>query len=261
MELEKKEVRFQECNWLVKLWRYRWYVPIPFKWTWLIVRGFISPIKNNMTPKELYGIMIGEAQCSMKWYYTQEEVQEKIAIHRKNYEKLREDITSLISTSNTLIEITGDIIQIVNYPEYKVTDYKSVSIMEHSTDYLSSTIRARTHGELIKELGEHNVLTMDIPKDHSVAIYRKLHTERKHIDATIGLNYEGDIIALEDFQLHLDYGGMDTNFIHYFNNIFIELGDGTMIDVSQSGEIFNDEDTKLINEGLGKKHSLIIYIH
>ena len=34
--------RFEECNWVEKLWRYRYYMSIPFKWVWFVcIKPFI----------------------------------------------------------------------------------------------------------------------------------------------------------------------------------------------------------------------------
>ena len=82
--------RFQECNWLVKLWRYRWYIPIPFKWIYfmyiqpfIVIETEFDEEKNcivdteevyNPRGKNLWKLLVGLAQGPMKWYYTSEEV-------------------------------------------------------------------------------------------------------------------------------------------------------------------------------------------
>ena len=93
--------RFQDSNWLVKLWRYRHYLYIPFKWIWFsyfkpmvsyeyytnkpyIIKpiGFIALIKSIIRGKrikcELWSVLIGIAQGNMNWYYTWEEVKNRI---------------------------------------------------------------------------------------------------------------------------------------------------------------------------------------
>ena len=86
--------RFQECNWVVKLWRYRWYLPIPFQYIWymyikdFVVRetalneekGYIEDTGEIYNPrgKNLWRLLIGMAQGPMKWYYTSEEVFSKL---------------------------------------------------------------------------------------------------------------------------------------------------------------------------------------
>ncbi len=86
--------RFQECNWLEKLWRYRWYIPIPFKYVWyMYIKSFIVRETEmdeekghivdtgeiyNPRGKNLWRLLIGMAQGPMKWYYTTEEVMGKL---------------------------------------------------------------------------------------------------------------------------------------------------------------------------------------
>jgi hypothetical protein len=72
--------RFQESNWLVKIWRYRYYLYVPFKFCWLLIKHRKD---SELYPKMLYNLLIGEAQCSMDWYYTLEEVNLKIDARRK----------------------------------------------------------------------------------------------------------------------------------------------------------------------------------
>ena len=92
--------RFQECNWVEKLWRYRWYLLIPFQYIWY---SYIKPMRVPETAyddelcmttttgeeylpkgKELWGILIGSAQHKMKWYWASEEVFNRI---KEKYEK------------------------------------------------------------------------------------------------------------------------------------------------------------------------------
>lgn len=82
--------RFQECNTIVKIWRYRWYLLIPIKWVWYsTVKKFkvgIDEIENGAMKHtdryevavkyNLWKILKGEAQSKMLWYHTMEEVQE-----------------------------------------------------------------------------------------------------------------------------------------------------------------------------------------
>ena len=82
--------RFQECNWLEKVWRYRFYIPIPFQWVYFMyIKPFVvrETALNEETggiectgevyhPKgqNLWGLLKGSAQSKMLWYWTQEEV-------------------------------------------------------------------------------------------------------------------------------------------------------------------------------------------
>lgn len=80
----KDNKRFQECSLIVKLWRYRWYILIPFKYLWYQLFGAKECIEHDETFTEigrfnikgrlLWSIMKSEAQSKMNWYYTTEEV-------------------------------------------------------------------------------------------------------------------------------------------------------------------------------------------
>ena len=103
--------RFQESNWLVKLFRYRHYLYIPFKWLYfkylksfyviddlslkkesveaisfrkLIKQyGFKKTIKNLFKGNikcELWSLLVGIAQSDMKWYFTMDEVKSKFGL-------------------------------------------------------------------------------------------------------------------------------------------------------------------------------------
>ena len=62
--------RFQESKWYVKLWRYRHYVYIPFKF----IRYRWRTSEGEFSNKDLWSILVGVAQCDMNWVYTSEEV-------------------------------------------------------------------------------------------------------------------------------------------------------------------------------------------
>jgi hypothetical protein len=84
--------RFQECNWLVKLWRLRYYVVIPFQWiyySWFKNFTVIDIETNNpeeplscetlnLRGRELWGVLLGSAQGKMKWYWEMDEVLGKL---------------------------------------------------------------------------------------------------------------------------------------------------------------------------------------
>ena len=64
--------RFQDCNWIIKTWRYRWYLLIPI-WT------LLDCIKTRkLCFNFFWQINIGIAQCKMNWVYTQEEILDKL---------------------------------------------------------------------------------------------------------------------------------------------------------------------------------------
>jgi len=88
MTTEKKEkekpVRFQDCPWYIQVWRYRWYLLIPW-WTvrgwltpWLEMDGSLSKDEPWNTWEISYSIAIGLAQGEMHWYYTWDEVKERL---------------------------------------------------------------------------------------------------------------------------------------------------------------------------------------
>lgn len=80
-----KEVRFQNCPWYIRLWRYRHYLTIPF-WTIRTWLGSGEPLSFDIC----WVISKGMAQHRMKWYYTMDEVRDRV--DRKIREKSTADI-------------------------------------------------------------------------------------------------------------------------------------------------------------------------
>tara|TARA_R110000772_G_scaffold95789_1_gene194130 strand:- start:4359 stop:4691 length:333 start_codon:yes stop_codon:yes gene_type:complete len=85
------DLRFQESNKIEQLWRYRFYLYIPFLWTYYSIIGFKIYIDKRLGDniiqtseyrlskgKELWKLLIGIQQGKMKWYWTPEEVFSKI---------------------------------------------------------------------------------------------------------------------------------------------------------------------------------------
>lgn len=68
--------RFQECSKVGKLWRYRWYLLLPFVWLGIKISVLISKNTDelNLSNKNIWKISKGILQSKMKWYYTMEEV-------------------------------------------------------------------------------------------------------------------------------------------------------------------------------------------
>lgn len=68
--------RFQECSKVGKLWRYRWYLLLPFVWLRIKISVLISKNTDelNLSNKNIWKISKGILQSKMKWYYTMEEV-------------------------------------------------------------------------------------------------------------------------------------------------------------------------------------------
>ena len=71
--------RFQDQPWYTKLWRYRWYLRVPFHTLKLY-------FKSKMKNKDLtlsYSIAIGEAHYKMNWLYSMEEAMKILENKRK----------------------------------------------------------------------------------------------------------------------------------------------------------------------------------
>lgn len=81
--------RFQECNKIEKIWRYRWYLTMPFIFIYRYIKGlkvYETIHKNNRVidtgnyhipnAKTIWKIILGEIHFKMKWYYTDKEVRQ-----------------------------------------------------------------------------------------------------------------------------------------------------------------------------------------
>ena len=64
--------RFQDQPWYVKLWRYRWYLKVPYDTLNYWQKGRFHNGKLGLC----YSMAMGEAHYRMKWLYTLEEVRE-----------------------------------------------------------------------------------------------------------------------------------------------------------------------------------------
>lgn len=76
----KEDKRFQECNLIGKIFRYRWYLCVPFIFIYQRIK-----YKSEFSARTEWGIIISEMQLKMKWYYTSDEVKEKFKKKFKNY--------------------------------------------------------------------------------------------------------------------------------------------------------------------------------
>jgi hypothetical protein len=75
-----KSNRFQDQSWYVKLWRYRWYLKVPFD----AVRIYF--VNKKICDRDFYfaySLAMGEAHYKMKWLYTMEEAMELLKNKRK----------------------------------------------------------------------------------------------------------------------------------------------------------------------------------
>ena len=75
--------RYQECNYLEKFYRRRYYAYIPFYflyYQYLVPFKVIDDISDkeyNPKGKNLWKLLIGIAQGNMQWYYTMDEVKDR----------------------------------------------------------------------------------------------------------------------------------------------------------------------------------------
>lgn len=86
--------RFQECSKLEQIWRYRWYLLLPFKWI-QIKYNFIrykneDPVIYKMSNKDIWKLCKGMLQGNMKWHYTQEEVFAKLKSYKDRIKEIEE---------------------------------------------------------------------------------------------------------------------------------------------------------------------------
>lgn len=75
----KMSDRFQDQSWYVKLWRYRWYLRVPFH----TLRLYFKNKMANRNLKLSYSIAIGEAHLKMNWLYTLDEMRIQLKNKRK----------------------------------------------------------------------------------------------------------------------------------------------------------------------------------
>ena len=69
-------MRFQESPWYIKLWRYRWYLLLPFWSLKYYLFQFIDAFP--LTWNQCFNIAKGEARYKMGWIYTYEELKRQI---------------------------------------------------------------------------------------------------------------------------------------------------------------------------------------
>lgn len=79
-------MRYQECNILVKLWRRRYYLSIPFQVLYTRIK-YMKKL-SDFDKSILWRTYEGEAQIKMKWTYTSDEVKESLKVtvaeHKQN---------------------------------------------------------------------------------------------------------------------------------------------------------------------------------
>ncbi len=71
--MKNKEDRFQNQPWYIKIWRYRHYLPIPYKTLRLFIFDKTKENRHNslwvLSLCQAYSVIKGEAQMRMNWLY------------------------------------------------------------------------------------------------------------------------------------------------------------------------------------------------
>lgn len=89
--------RFQECSKIEKMWRYRWYLTIPFTYIYYRLKG-LKFYKDKMVDgkivhtdeyeyypsNRLWGMCKSITSSKMNWTYTSEEVMDELKNKKKN---------------------------------------------------------------------------------------------------------------------------------------------------------------------------------
>jgi len=83
MELDKK--RYQQCNWLHRQWRKRWYLLVPFTFLnsyliYLFGQDITKWPLEESIEKFWWTIAISEAEMRMNYYYTLDEVEQNVLL-------------------------------------------------------------------------------------------------------------------------------------------------------------------------------------
>lgn len=75
--------RYQECSRMVKIWRCRWYITLPFMWLYYTLIGGLPIIDDSdyiidrINGLMLWKLLVGTIQIKMGWYHTSDEVFDK----------------------------------------------------------------------------------------------------------------------------------------------------------------------------------------
>jgi len=75
--------RYQESNLIVKIWRCRWYITLPFIWLYYTIIGGAPIIDDSeyiidrLNGLMLWKLLVGTIQIKMGWYHTSDEVLDK----------------------------------------------------------------------------------------------------------------------------------------------------------------------------------------
>lgn len=70
LPVDEHRQRFQCQPWYIRLWRYRYYLPVPFKATSWWIGDHVRKNGRKEPFSLFWGLALGLAQGPMKWYYT-----------------------------------------------------------------------------------------------------------------------------------------------------------------------------------------------
>lgn len=78
------KTRYQDSNFIIKIWRCRWYLALPFLWGYYTVVGGLPIIDDTDYSVDrvngviLWKLLVGTIQSKMGWWYTTDEVFDEI---------------------------------------------------------------------------------------------------------------------------------------------------------------------------------------
>lgn len=78
------KTRYQDSNFIIKFWRCRWYLTLPFMWLYYTIIGGLPIIDDSDYSVDrvngiiLWKLLLGTIQSKMGWWYTTDEVFDEI---------------------------------------------------------------------------------------------------------------------------------------------------------------------------------------
>jgi hypothetical protein len=65
--------KLEDCHLIIRLWRYRWYMLLPFRWIWYKIFGISDcyseiTVRTDVKNKNLMNILISEIQIKILDY-------------------------------------------------------------------------------------------------------------------------------------------------------------------------------------------------
>lgn len=79
--------RYQECSWPTKIWRQRHLLLVPFHAAWMFAtHWFTVDVDDDYCIWSFWAIAVSQAHYRMHWYYTTDEVEQRIKRHLSELE-------------------------------------------------------------------------------------------------------------------------------------------------------------------------------